>query len=503
MEAPVRLQFEERWKLLERVLKDPEAPDADVAWALGQMGRLFQAYRFVDQAMWCLESAHALDPENFDWAYILGQLHLSLGDGEAARKALEQAKSIRPEEPVVRVALGQIEKDAGRLDAAQAHYEAALRADPSSVVARYGMALVQLDQGLAADALETLRQLLEEQPNAYQLRYAMAQALRQLQRDDEAKSHLEAIDDSPINRVGLQGDDPWLRGINELTISSTAQERRGRQALVARQFQAAARYLELAREIAPDRREIRFNLAMAYSGQGRDDDALDLLDGVIEDFPDYSPSYRLRGRMLDRRGRRADARALLEKAVELDPASEANQRALGDFLLGLGEWKAAAACFEAALAVQNRSLQASLGLAQSHLVAGHWDAAAEVVRRGLLQRPGARPLVWLGLRLQAAGVASPPLPEALSPPHGPNTVFELESAAMAWAWRGSLKEAVEHQERALEVASRLDLMPHRPEMKRRLQRYQDARSGVEIELGPPWVDGERLQGPGGRRALGS
>ena len=484
MEPAVREQFEERSTLLDQVLANPDAADHDVAWALGQMGRLHQAYRHLEQARWCYAAAHARDPETFDWPYLHAHLDLVLGDPDSAKTLFERAHQLRPDVPGPLAALGRLALEAGDPETATEHYRAALALDETLPVARHGLALVELEQGHAADAVERLRRLLDEQPRAYQLHYAMADALRTLGRDDEARWHLDSIPASTTNRVGLRSRDPWLESIQTLPRSSTDIDRRGRLALVQGQTAEALRLFRQAESMAPDRREVQFNLATALVRIGQTDEAVERLQRMLEAFPDFSGAPRLLGRTLAQRGDLDGARTLLEQALELDPRAESNHRAMGDFQLAAGNPGRAIGSFETALELESRSAEAHVGLGLAHLLLGRPGEADQVFVRGLEVQPRSRPLQWLRLRSQSA-LGNPDLDTAQTLPSQPQTLFELETTAMFRAVEGNFDVAVRWQELAVERARTPE---HRRLAEARLERYRAGRQLTRV-----WEPFERAQ----------
>lgn len=485
MEPAVRAQFEERAALLEQVLANPKAVAYDVAWALGQMGRLHQAYRFVDQALWYYEAAHNQDPETFAWAYLLGHLQMALGDPTAAQPFFERAAQLRPDIAGSFAALGRLELEAGNLEAATEHYRATLELDDKHALARHGLAQVEIQQGRLADAVERLRRLLDEQPRAYQVHYALADALRRLGREDEARVHLDSIPESTVNRISLRTPDPWIESIQDLLVSATAIDRRGRMALLDGRAMEALRLFRQAEAAAPDRREIQFNLATALFQTGQLDEAIERLRRMNQTFPDFSGAFRLLGRALQSRGETTEARRLLQKAADLDPEAESNHRALGDLYLATDQPKLALVSFERALYLSSRSAEGHIGLGLAQLMLERYEEADQTFRRGIQVRPRSRPLQWLRLR-SLAGSRSDAIPP--EPPTPPQTLFELETAAMSRASQGSFEAAIRWQENAVRLAQAAESAERRRLAEDRLARYRAGRS-----VGKPWVALERVQ----------
>lgn len=488
MEKPVRDQFQERRQLVEAALNHPGTAASDIAWALGQMGRLHQAYRNLDHALWYLQAAHEQDPQSFDWAYLGGRLDMLLGRFSEAEQLLSKARALRPDQAVASAALGTVARETRRNEDARRYLTEALQLDPKLVAARYELALLDLAEGRAADATTTLERLLEEQPLAYQLRHAMAEALKAQGRDEEAAAQYRRIPLSPLDRVGLRDRDPWMEEIQRLPVSATALERRGRQALLARRWATAADLFSRAEAIAPDRQEIRFNLAMVHFSAGRADQAVAQLEKLILDFPDYPAPYRLLGRIRAAQGRDSEALRRLQQAVELEPGADTHHRALADFYLSRGRIQSALDHYQRAAQLDDRGSEAFVGWAQALLIGGDSKAAAQAVARGLERRPDSKSLRWLALRLRRAAANE----TAPSFPAPPRSIFELESAAMSRAVDGDFKSATGLQQAALRQAERqaTPIAPaHLALVKRRLEAY---RRGTAAPADALWALGETI-----------
>ncbi len=475
MEPAVRAQFGERRALLDRVLDDPEATDADVAWALGQLGRLFHAYRHLDQAQWCYAEAARLDPDMFEWSYLLGHLELVIGDADSARERFEHARSLRPEQPEPLTLLGRLARESGAFDRAEAHLSEALEHDEENALARYELALTELASGRAADAIERLRRLLEEQPDAFQLLHSLAEALRSVGRSEEARSILESIPASAIDRVSLISADPWMERLTALPVSVTAMQRRGRQALMAGRLPAAMRAFRKSEAVAPERRDVRFNLATALFQAGRGDEAESHLRYVIEHFPDFDGAHRLLGRHLLRSDPEA-AKALLDQALALDDSIE-NHLALGDWALVVDDPVTAVGHYRNALAGTPRSEDAHVALVRALALDGDHDAAEHALAEAFDVLPAKRAstylapkpnrLTWMAVRFEAT-TAPQAARQPRRLPSQPRTPFELETAAMVRAAEGDFETALMLQRRALAD------YPH-PAGDERLARYRTGR----------------------------
>ncbi|MEM8963700.1 MAG: tetratricopeptide repeat protein [Acidobacteriota bacterium] len=488
MEPAVRDQFEERQALLVSVLDEAStAADHDIAWALGQMGRLHQAYRDYDRAVWFLDQAHRFDPEIFDWPYLLGHVAKVLGDLETAERGFLRAHELRPDEPRPLTALGELALEAGDLDRAEAFYREALDLDATLPLTRLGLARVESARGRHADAIEALDRLLAEQPDAYQVHYALADAYRALDRPEDVTWHLEAIPASNLDRIGLSSPDPWMEGLLEIPASVTAIDRRGRVALLGGRTQEAIRLFRRGIALDPDRVEARFNLGMAFLQARRLDEAeVELRQSLVE-YPEQSATYRVLGTVRRELGDEAEALILFARAIELDSEAAINHLAMAELRRMRGEHAWAIEHYERVIALDPDVGDAHLGLARTYLDLGRVVPASEVTARGLAELPRNRGLQWLDLRARAARlIADPSQPIAsLVLPENPRTIFELETAAMYRAATSDFNDARRFQQQALQSAGPA---VDRGRITARLEAYQANRLPQWA-----WVEGEPVR----------
>jgi len=465
MDPPVRQQFRERYGRLVKTVAEKSALPEDVAWTLGQMGRLYQAYHYLEQATICLRQAHELDPLSFEWPYLLGHVERKLGRMQSAQSDFEAARDLRPEEAGPWIALGEIALQSGQLSAARLNFERALDLQPGQAFAGLGLARTQIESGQWPDAIERLRQLLVRQPRAYQLHYAMADALKKSGRLGAAKAHLDQIPAAAADRVGLKSADPWMEAIPRLAISATALEKRGRQAMVLGQSKVAVKLFERAVSTAPDRAELQYSLAVAYSKLQLETKADAILDTILKSHPGFAPAYRLKGQLADRRNDSESTGMWFARAIECDPADPASHLLLAGFLLDQSRYDEAVIHFSVATSLSPKNLNNYLGWSLALFQSGQTQAAIEILDLGLKELPQAKPLIWLRARWQLSRGEIPDL-LAMGPAR---SVLAIETRAMILATTGRHAEATRWQGIALKMVT--DDAPHHKTMEKRLRLY--------------------------------
>ncbi len=105
-----------------------------------------------------LSEAKARDPRNFDALFNLAQVHLEMGDLEAAKGALEEGVQIQADDARVHEKLGTVLLELGEFEAAIPVFQRSLELNPQQPRAHYKLAQAFAEVGKDQEALETLTQ---------------------------------------------------------------------------------------------------------------------------------------------------------------------------------------------------------------------------------------------------------------------------------------------------------------------------------------------------------
>src|SRR5262245_6332255 len=104
--ASVREQVRDRYAALQPRIDDQRGAAADRGNAFGELGKLFLAAEFREQAEKCFLNAEALAPSDMRWPYYLGQLYKQKGDGARSIAAFERVLKLKPDDVPTLIALG-------------------------------------------------------------------------------------------------------------------------------------------------------------------------------------------------------------------------------------------------------------------------------------------------------------------------------------------------------------------------------------------------------------
>ncbi len=158
------------------------------------------------------------------------------------------------------------------------------------------------------------------------------------------------------------------------------------KALEAEKFAEAAPLLEKA--VAADSQDFRarFNLAFAYTQLGRDREAVEQYQKVVDQQPDLLPARMNLGMLLLRR-KDPLAAPHLEFAAEKKPDDFRSQYYFAEALAGSGQPDRAAEHYRKALVIDPKSAAATLGLGRTLAGAGRLDDAREQFLRAAALHP--------------------------------------------------------------------------------------------------------------------
>lgn len=175
---------------LEQALRNESLSSSEKADGFGFLGQLYHAYKLLDAAETCYAESHALEPEDYRWAYLLGLTRYAKGDLERSVENFEAALASRPGDFPTLVRLGNAMIELNKATEARRYFESALEVDASAAAALYGLGKASALDGEDERAVELFRQVLELQPGASIVHYPLGQAYRRLGERDKAVEHL-------------------------------------------------------------------------------------------------------------------------------------------------------------------------------------------------------------------------------------------------------------------------------------------------------------------------
>jgi tetratricopeptide (TPR) repeat protein len=342
-------------KAMAEVKDHPRDPEA---W--GKLGMLLRAHDFDMPSVEAFRAAEQFDPENPKWPYLQG-LTLVLFDPEPGlvclRRAADKAGTTRPEP---RLRLAEVLLDRGQVEEAEAAARPVLERWPSDPRAAIVMARVAAERGDWAAVLSRTQRLGESPSARRRAAVLRADALRRLNRHEEAEAAAKRAAQLPDDFLW---DDGYVAEVRRLQVGGDADLRRGDALLSTGAVQEAiplleravaksrnptparlllARALNEAREHAAARKvaeevlrsdansvEGWFQLGVSQYMTG-DPKAAESFERVAQLKPDHALAHYNLGLARQKRGDRTGAEAAFEAALRSRPDHEPSRKALAE-----------------------------------------------------------------------------------------------------------------------------------------------------------------------------
>jgi cytochrome c-type biogenesis protein CcmH/NrfG len=335
----------------------------------GHLGMVLRAHGFASESSACFEEAERLDPREPRWPYYRG-LTLVLTDPGAGLACLRRAVA---------------------------------RLDGRPLEPRFRLAEVLLEQGHLDEAEEQLRHLRTQAPDHPRGRLLQARLASSAQDTNKA---IDSLQDC--------WDDPHVRRQARL-LAAEAWQRRG-DGKRGEQMQAAAAqlppdvpwpdpFVEEVEQLAVGVRA-RLSLAVGLHQQGRADEAVALLERLVEARPREVAAWILLGQFHRERGRRPQAERALSRAVALDPKNVDGWFGLGMVRLDARP-EAAADAFRAAIRLKPDHVLAHYYLGECLRRTGDRQGARREYQAALRCQPDHEPARQALADLDRAGAPKP------------------------------------------------------------------------------------------------
>ena len=299
----------EEWGRVEQAvdtLREAGTPEATAA-ADGLVARQLAAQERGDELMTFLEGLSEEGQSRADVAIVRAQL--ARGDAEAALTHAEAALEEAPDDPVLRFVRASVLAGMGRLDEAEAAYRALVEEEPDAERVWLALYRLALAQGDAAAADAVLEEAIAAVPESATLQWTRAGALEREGDVEGAIAIYEALyerdSDAPVIANNLASLLSTHRDDDESLQRAAVISRRLRGSDVP-QFQdtygwiafrrgdveEALANLEPAAAGLPDDPRVQHHYGLALAAAGRDDEALEVLAGVLDTLGEERPDYR-------------------------------------------------------------------------------------------------------------------------------------------------------------------------------------------------------------------
>ncbi len=260
---------------------------------------------YLRKAAVAIDEAKRLAPANLDVLRTVGQVYLDLSTDEpaaveTARTALEEVLRRDPMDIASAVALGQLDIDAKQYDKAVQVLRDLIVRVPQQRMAYALLVEALLRAGKPAEAEAMLGEILGFDPGSLEARMTLADLQSERGDHEAAVATLSAAPEQALAEPRLRRKLAW-----ELYLSGN----------LAAALPAADALLA-GHEQDPEADSLRLLKGLILSAEGRNAEALELLDPIRRAQPDNTALAMTVSRLYQREGRHAEAAALLRERLE-------------------------------------------------------------------------------------------------------------------------------------------------------------------------------------------
>jgi tetratricopeptide (TPR) repeat protein len=451
----VQQQLRDVYASLQKKVDAANTPTAQLALAYGQMGMMFMAAEYREEAEAALLDAQTFNPRDGRWPYYLAQLHKIKGDAPKSAAAFARALELQPDDVPTLVWLGEARLDEGKPDEAEPLFAKALRLQPKSVVAQYDLGRVALAKQDYARAVSYLEKALSLEPLATIIHYPLAMAYRGTGDQAKAQAHLDQR-----GTLALKHDDPLMAQVDAMLHSAIGYEVSGADALDRGDWKAAAESFRKGIEVAPKEASLHHKLGTALALQGDGRGAVEEFERAIALDPSFSKAHYSLGVILASTGQPAPAIQHFQAALKSQPGYVEARLQLAHTLRRSGQPEASLAHYAQIVKEDARVTEARFGYAAALIRLRRFGEARDYLAAAITLYPNELAFANAEARILAAApedkVRDGPralrfIQPVLRRVRGVDT---LETMAMAQAELGQFTEAVTWQKEAIAAAER-------------------------------------------------
>lgn len=301
-------------KRLDTALQEQAGP-AELANAYGELGGLYQIYNLFQSADACYENARQLSPEEFRWAYYSAYLAAHTGRTQLALERFETARRLRPGYHAITLRMADAWLDLNEQDKAQAAYRQVVNTTGLEAPSLYGLGQIALLQRDYAAAIDYFTRALEYDPAASRIHYPLAQALRAVNRNDEAKSQLALL-----GKVMPAIKDPQIESLEALKGGAGIHFLQAMRAIKQHDNAAAQAAFAAGLALEPDNVRARISYARILYLTGDKTGARKELETALAGQAGNPLGLFLLGVLTEEEGDAVKATDYYRRAIELDPA---------------------------------------------------------------------------------------------------------------------------------------------------------------------------------------
>jgi tetratricopeptide (TPR) repeat protein len=457
-------------------------PDAQFGQKAGELGRLYQANFFYDQALLCYKLAMEFDSKNPHWPYLLASVLQERGENESARGLLERTIDLAPSYSPAMLKLADSYFKTGNTEKATLYYERRLKLLPGDPYALLGLGRIALERSEWGTAQACLQRALQTDPSFGDAHRFLATVHEHFGRFEEMKLALDRAAHCP---PFYQAPDPWIDTLADLCYETEQLLVLGSKALTRGDIEAALnKFYRRAMELDPKNPKVLLAMGKGMFIAGQRKEASQFFQETISLDPKSDEAYFQLGVILQSEKKLEEAEQMFLKAVVLQPNNANIYNNLGVALLEQKRYEDAIKYLKQALDIEPEHINARYNLGMSFWASGRTQESIEQYRQVLRLKPewatAASSLAWILATDKNAsyrnGEEAVRWALVACRGDGRNNPEYLDTLAAAYAEAGDFEQAVQTAERSLKMAQAKGDTALSNDVQKRLLLYKSARA---------------------------
>ncbi len=467
-----------------RLTLDNGNPEKAFGRKAGQLGKLYQANHFYDQAVPCYQLAMEFDKENPRWNYYLAFVKQEKGENESVRNLLDTTIKLAPRYAPAILKLADSHFKTGNLQDARVFYKRRLDLLPGDPYALLGLARISLDTAQWETAQTYLEEAIKANPKFGPAHRLMASIHAHFDRHDDKQQSLDRAAQCIRFRPA---PDPWIDSLNDLCYDLEQLLVLGSKAIIELDIQKASGFFGRAKELDPKNPQVHLALGRLCFMVGQRKEAHEFFEKAIDLDPKSDEAYFQLGVILRREGKLEDAKQMFLKALDFHPDNPNVYNNLGTTLLEQQKFPEAIGALNKALEIYPEHINARYNLGLALWSLGDSKHAVQEYRKILGVKPNwataANSLAWILATDRNSeirnGSEAIRWAQVACEGNGRKNPEYLDTLGAAYAQAGHFNEAVRTARESLSLARSARDEDLAVELEKRLQQYEVEKAFTE------------------------
>ncbi len=450
----------------------------------GQLGNLYQANHFYDQAVPCYKLAMEFDKENPRWTYYLAFIKQEKGGNESVQNLLETTIALAPRYAPAILKLADSHFKTGKTREAKAYYKRRLDLLPGDPYALLGLARISLDASEWETAQAYLEEGIKTNPGFGPAHRLIASVHDHFGRYDDMKQSLDRAAQCTRFRPA---PDPWIDSLNDLCYDVEQLMVLGSKAVTELDIDKASGFFGRAKDLDPENPQVHLALGRLCFMVGQRKEARGFFKKAIDLDPRSDEAYFQLGVISRREGKLEEAKKMFLRALDFHPDNPNVHNNLGVTLLEQQEFGDAARALNKALEIYPEHINARYNLGLALWSLGKTERAVQEYRKILSVKPNwaiaANSLAWILATDRnneiRNGIEAIRWARIACKGDGRKNPEYLDTLGAAYAEAGRFEEAVRTARESLTLARSAGDADLAEEVEKRLQFYKAEKAFTE------------------------